>query len=290
MPTPFVDPRPLYEAELPLRTRVGAFGRYLVVDSASQSLFEDVTSEIARRSPVLDIGCGVGVPLLPIGPTVFDRPDMVAGDLSIRQLRSIGMAASGPPPRLLQFDAARLPFRAAWFGSALARHMLYHMPDPRQAAAEAARVIRDDGLFVATTNSSSSRPELQDAHTEAVTVLGGRLVERMSTNFDAESGGQKLAGSFREMRAEPWSGVLAFPAVDAVLDYYRSTAYFKMAFDSEAQRARLAERVAEILRSRFGDGPAPLTVGGAAFICEGPIRVGDPFQGAGYSKKYLENC
>ena len=153
--------------------------------------------------------------------------------------------------------------------------MLYHVPDPRLAAAEAARVIRDDGLFVATTNSSRSRPELQDAHTSAVAELGGRLVERMSANFDAESGGQKLAGLFRRVQAEPWSGVLAFPAVDAVLDYYRSTAYFRMAFDSEAQRTRLAERVAEILRSRFSDGPAPLTVGGTVFICKGPMRVAD---------------
>ena len=275
MPTPFVDPRPLYETESLLSTRVGAFGRYLAVDSASQSLFEHVTSKIARCLPVLDIGCGVGVPLLPVGPTVFERPDVIAGDLSLRQLQSIREASLKHQPNFIQFDATRLPLRSASFGSAVARHMLYHVPDPRQAAAEAARVLRDDGLFVATTNSSNSRPELQDAHTEAVADLGGRLVERMSTNFDAESGGQKLAGSFLEVRAEPWSGVLAFPAVDAVLDYYRSTAYFKMAFDPEAQRSRLAERVAEILRSRFGDGPAPLTVGGAIFICKGPIRVGD---------------
>jgi len=276
VPTPFVDPRSLYETESPLSTRVGAFGRYLAVDSASQRLFDDVTREIARRSPVLDIGCGVGVPLLPVGPTVFERPDLIAGDLSLRQLQSIREASLKHQPNLIQFDATCLPLRRASFGSVVARHMLYHVPDPRQAASEAARVIRDDGLFVATTNSSNSRPELQDAHTEAVADLGGRLVERMSTNFDAESGGQKLAGSFLEVRAKPWSGVLAFPAVDAVLDYYRSTAYFKMAFDAEADRARLSERVAEILRSRFGDGPAPLTVGGAAFICEGPIRVGDP--------------
>ena len=99
--------------------------------------------------------------------------------------------------------------------------------------------------------------------------LGGRLVDRMSTNFDAESGGEKLAGSFRRVHAEPWSGILAFPAVDAVLDYYRSSAYFKLAFESEAHRARLAERVTEILRSVFGDGPAPLTVGGAVFRVQG---------------------
>ena len=272
MPTPFVDPRPLYETESPLSTRVGAFGRYLVVEPASRRLFQDVTQEIARHSPIADIGCGVGVPLLPVGPTVLDRLDMIAGDLSLRQLQSIRGTALGPAPNLVQFDATRLPFRSGSFGSAVARHMLYHVPDPRLAAAEAARVIRDEGLFVATTNSSRSRPELQQAHVEAAADLGGRLVERMSTNFDAESGGQKLADSFRRVHAESWSGVLAFPGVDEVLDYYRSTAYFQMAFDSGAQRGRLAERVAGILESRFGDGPAPLTVGGAVFICTEPIR------------------
>ena len=272
MTAPFVDPRPLYETEAPLSTRVGAFGRYLAVDSTSQRLFQEVTREVAGSSPILDIGCGVGVPLLPVGPTVLDRSDVMAGDLSLSQLRSIGRTASGSPSNLLQFDARRLPFRSGSFGSAVARHMLYHVPDPRQAAAEAARVIRDDGLFVATTNSSSSRPELQQAHVEAVADLGGRLVERMSTNFDEESGGQKLADSFRRVHAESWSGVLAFPTAEEVLDYYRSSAYFQMAFDSEAQRARLAERVAGVLESRFGDGPAPLTVGGAVFICTEPIR------------------
>lgn len=272
MQAPFVDPRPLYETEAPLSTRVGVFGRHLVVDATSQRVFDEVTRRIIRRSPIVDIGCGVGAPLLPVGPTVLDRQDVIGGDLSIRQLQSIAGDACGPPPNLLQFDATCLPFKDAAFGSAVARHMLYHVPDPRRAAAEAARVIRDDGLFVATTNSSSSRPELQNAHTEAVADLGGRFVERMSTNFDAESGGEKLTGSFLEVQTEPWAGVLALPTVGAVLDYYRSTAYFRMAFDAEADRSRLAGRVSEILRSRFGDGPAPLTVGGAIFICTGPIR------------------
>lgn len=271
----FVDPRPLYETEAPLSSRVGAFRQHLVVDSTSRRLFRDVTQEIAGHSPVADIGCGVGVPLLPVGPTVMDRLDVIAGDISLRQLQSIREGESGPRRNLLQFDATRLPFRSESFGAAVARHMLYHVRDPRLAAAEAARVIRSDGLFVATTNSSNSRPELQHAHVKAVADLGGRLVERMSTNFDAESGRSKLTGSFLGVHTELWSGVLAFPAVDAVLDYYRSTAYYAMAFDSEEHRARLADRVAEILRAQFGDGPAPLTVGGAVFMCRGPIRQGD---------------
>ena len=65
---------------------------------------------------------------------------------------------------------------------------------------------------------------------------------------------------------------LAFPAIEAVLDYYQSTAYFKLAFDAEEDRDRLARRVARILTSRFKSGPVALTVGGAIFTCTGPIQ------------------
>ena len=108
MSTPFVDPRPLYETEAPLSTRVGVFGRYLVVDSESRRLFGDVTRLIAGHSPIVDIGCGVGVPLLPVGPTVLDRPDLIAGDLSLRQLQSIPRDAHGSRSSLLQFTARRV--------------------------------------------------------------------------------------------------------------------------------------------------------------------------------------
>ena len=94
----------------------------------------------------------------------------------------------------------------------------------------------------------------------------------MSTVFDAEAGGEKLLGSFRHVHAASRSGVLDLPSVDVVLDYYQSTAYFKLAFDAASDRARLTSRVAEILTSQFGSGPAPLTVGGAIFICTEPIR------------------
>lgn len=76
MQAPFVDPRPLYETEAPLSTRVGVFGRHLVVDATSQRVFDEVTRRIIRRSPIVDIGCGVGAPLLPVGPTVLDRQDV----------------------------------------------------------------------------------------------------------------------------------------------------------------------------------------------------------------------
>ena len=267
----FIDPCYLYRTEGPLGRRVDAFSRYLVVNEATQSLFDYVSQLFADRSPILDMGCGVGTPLLPAGPTVFDRQDLIAIDLSLRQLKSILDVANNPIPRLIQASATQMPFPDDSFGAALARHMLYHIPKPQLAIAEAARVIRDDGIFVAITNSSHSRPELQAAHQEAVSELGGRLIERISQVFDAETGEHKLTSHFHSVKTLEWSGALVFPNISELLMYYCSTAYYKMAFDSDADKEELLSRVARILMGRFRDVQISITVGGAIFICNEPI-------------------
>ena len=212
-----------------------------------------------------------------MGPTVFNAGRVIGGDLSFSQLRSI-VERSGPanPVRVARFDAARLPIRSCSVAAVLARHMLYHVPDPRVAASEAARVLATDGMFVATTNSSRSRPELQDTHREAVRLLGGEDVPRMSRNFDAETGATKLTANFAHVQALPWSGVLDFPDLESVLSYYRSTAYFRMAFDNPDQRERLAEEVGHRLTTRYGPDRPRLTVAGAVFVCTDPRQTKTP--------------
>ena len=267
----FVDPEPLYESGVDLGVRVRLFEQHLRLDPASVPRLQEISEALATRSPILDVGCGVGEPLLPVGPTVFNAVRVIGGDLSFSQLRSI-VERCGPasPVRVARFDAARLPFRSRSVAAVLARHMLYHVPDPRAAAAEAARVLVTGGMFVATTNSSRSRPELQDTHREAVRLLGGEDVPRMSLNFDAETGATKLTANFAHVQALPWSGVLDFPDLESVLSYYRSTAYFRMAFDNPDQRERLAEEVGHRLQVDLGPDRPTLTVAGAVFVCTGP--------------------
>ena len=261
----------LYESGADLGVRVGVFGQHLRLDPGYLSRLREVSDTLSARSPILDVGCGLGEPLLPVGPTVFDHVDLVGGDLSFSQLRTIvERCGSANPVRVARFDAVRLPFRSRSVAAVLARHMLYHVPDPRVAAAEAARVMTADGLLVATTNSSRSRPELQDSHREAVRLLGGADVPRMSRNFDAETGATKLTASFMRVRTLPWSGVLDFPDLESALSYYRGTAYFRMAFDDDRQRQRLADEVARHLRDRFGPHRPALTVSGAVLVCTSP--------------------
>ena len=267
----FVDPEPLYASGVDLGVRVDVFGQHLRLDSGSLSRLQGIYDALAARTPILDVGCGLGEPLLPVGPTFFDNDSVVGGDLSFRQLRSIvERCGSASAVRVARFDAARLPYRSRSIAAVLARHMLYHVPDPRVAAAEAARVLTADGRLVATTNSSHSRPELQDSHREAVHLLGGEDVARMSRNFDAETGEAKLAASFADIETVPWSGLLDFGDLESVISYYRSTAYFRMAFNDDRQRERLSDEVARRLQDRFGPHRPALTVAGAVFVCTSP--------------------
>lgn len=273
MTNAFIDPRPLYSSGVDLTTRVGVFGRYLRLEEETWESMVRITEAVRTRRPAVDVGCGVAVPLLPVGPTMFTDPTMTGIDLSLRQLASI--REQGPHALVASADAELLPFASQSFSLALARHMLYHFDDPRAAAREIARVLTDDGVLLATTNSSTSRPELQNAHHRALAELGGgHVVKRISDQFSAEGGSEVLADAFDQVETVPWAGRLQFPTREAVLGYYRSAAYFQRSYDDPARREQLAAAVGEILEAGATEEGIALTVHGAMFLAEGPRRTG----------------
>ena len=119
----------------------------------SVQVFGDVHAPVARRivdedlAPVLDIGGGQGylATLLPTGwpSTVVDH--------------SATQVADSPHPKV-RADASFLPVRDRCVGAVTALWMLYHLDDPASAIAEAARVLRPGGLFVASTSSRANDP------------------------------------------------------------------------------------------------------------------------------------
>lgn len=97
------------------------------------------------RGMVLDVGCGKGqyAPLL---------GDWVGVDYSIEGLK----AAKGD--RVLA-DAEYLPFKDGCFDTTFASELLEHVSDDIMAVEEMKRVLRPDGLFIASTPNSIVRKE-----------------------------------------------------------------------------------------------------------------------------------
>ncbi|HEY8581591.1 MAG TPA: class I SAM-dependent methyltransferase, partial [Capillimicrobium sp.] len=151
---------------------------------------EDVHGPVARRllaedaTPVLDVGCGDGAlsRYLPAGA-------WVGVDTSARML-------DRAPAGALLGDAAALPFDDGAFASVTLLYVLYHLADPRQALAEAHRVLRPGGLIFAAAPSRWDSPELP--------VLG----ERPPLTFDAEIAPSMLGERFEAVEVESWDAPL----------------------------------------------------------------------------------
>ena len=175
--------------------------------------FGDVHAPVARwiidedLAPVLDIGGGQGYleSLLPTG-----WPSVVV-DLSATQL------ADAPHPKV-RADASLLPVCDRCVGAVAALWMLYHLDDPASVVAEAARVLRPGGLFVASTSSRTNDPELTDGYSP--------------TPFDAEEAPAIVAAVFGDVHVERWDEPMTYlPDRDAVLRYCRSHSLHRDAAD-----------------------------------------------------------
>ena len=166
------------------------------------ALAPDVHERVATRivveglTPVLDVGCGEGelAAHLPSG-------GWVGVDASA------GMLARAPRPHHLA-DATALPFPDRSFRSVALLYVLYHLPDPGSALAEARRVLHPRGLVAVAAPSREDSPEFGD------------VLSRGPLTFDAEVAPEMLTEFFAEVEVERWNAPLVeLPTREAVRDY-----------------------------------------------------------------------
>ena len=98
---------------------------------------------------VLDVGCGTGHSFDRLAPRETVGVD-IDGEVLAGQARETAVA-----------DMRELPFADDSFASVIASHAIEHVPDPERAIAEAARVLRSDGVaaFVTPNRLTFGRPD-----------------------------------------------------------------------------------------------------------------------------------
>jgi SAM-dependent methyltransferase len=150
-----------------------------------QRLAGDVHEPVARRleaeglAPILDVGCGRGrlAEAMP-GSTAW-----IGIDPSPAQL------AEAPRP-VVRADGSCLPVRSESVGAVTALWVLYHLEHPIDAIAEARRVLRAGGLFVASCTRRDDSPEV--------------MPPRAPTTFDAEDAPELIASVFGGIEVQAW--------------------------------------------------------------------------------------
>ncbi len=114
-------------------------------------------------------------------------------------------------------DAQCVPFGAAQFDIVTANHMLYHVPEPKLAIAEAARLLKPEGKFVAATNGKGHMERLQEILSEF--EPGFRQGYRYFNAFTLESGEELLRLNFEKVERIDYEENLWVTNAEDLADY-----------------------------------------------------------------------
>jgi len=99
-----------------------------------------------------DVGCGSGRYISALRQA---GARVVGIDLSVGMLAGVV-----EPPPLIAADSQSLPLADASLDVVMMMHMLYHVPDPTRALAQAARVLRPGGTLLVATNGGRHLAEM----------------------------------------------------------------------------------------------------------------------------------
>jgi SAM-dependent methyltransferase len=194
---------------------------------------------IAPGQAVLDVCCGTGL----VAQAAAGRGASVTGiDISKDM---IAMAkAKGLACRFQVGDAEALPFGDVHFDRVICNFGLYHLPEPDLAIAEAARVLRLDGVYAYTTWCGPDISPLFRIVSEAIQAHG-----KMDVALPPAPPPFRLADRTESMRAMLAAGFgdisfIDVPAMfeckrDEVIDFLeKSTVRLTMLLQAQSSAAR----------------------------------------------------
>jgi ubiquinone/menaquinone biosynthesis C-methylase UbiE len=194
-----------YADESRLLARRRAWREFLEGESSDEWTF----AAVAERLPhaVLEAGCGWGE--LAERMTRELPADVIAFDPSQRMAEM----ARDRGVRVFRADAQAIPLRDSEAEAVVANAVLYHFPDLDLALSEIARVLTDDGRFVATVFDAGRFRELF--------ALVGREPTEIPVTVDNAEGLLRL--HFEHIEARIGRHALVFPDADEVRTYLAST-------------------------------------------------------------------
>jgi ubiquinone/menaquinone biosynthesis C-methylase UbiE len=180
----------------------------------------DQFSSLTENANVLEIGCGTGELWKECASRIPEGWTLTLTDLSDGMLDSAwrNLIVIKRGIKFEKMDAQSIPYADGTCDAVIANHMLYHVPDRRQALKEIWRVLKDDGVLFASTLGKNYMHEMWGLLERA----GNVKRHLVTAAFDLENGKEQLQEFFTRVELFHYIDNLRVTDVPAMMTYIRS--------------------------------------------------------------------
>ncbi len=229
----FTDPEYLktdqYRDSSNLDARVEIHKRFSTNPQGWMNWVFDHILALPADAKILELGCGPGYLWMENTSRIPQGWDITLSDLSAGMIDSAwrNLVATGRSFKFKEIDVQEIPFEGGMFDAVIANHMLYHVPDRKQALKEMARILKTDGILFAATNGQDHLREMWEWLDR---VDAGLTWKILSSAFTLENGGEQLDEYFKGVKLTHYPANLQVTDVSVMMAYLRSmitTADFK---------------------------------------------------------------
>jgi ubiquinone/menaquinone biosynthesis C-methylase UbiE len=203
-----------------LSTRIGLHDKYSVNKYGwGNWVFDQYAFQDGMN--ILELGCGSAGMWLNRDSRLPKHSRIVLSDYSALMVeKAKSLLHDQPSFSFEQIDIQNIPYGRDSFDIVIANHMLYHVPDQEKALSQVYRVLKEGGLFYATTLGKNSLKELQDIYRR----LEGRASFSYSENvsFTLENGAALLGKYFSGIEQRQYMDSLKVTNIDDLIAYIKS--------------------------------------------------------------------
>ena len=233
---------------------------------------------VRARATILDAGCGWGRFAWPLIEAFGVKSTAIT---CVDSSHGMLVTAAGEAKRRHHrpgFTCAgiqALPFPAGSFDGVMANHVLYHLTNVVEGVRELARVLKEDGWLLATTNSDDVDVPVLEFHYSALDKLGIDYEVEARSSFSMENGGKTLSEGFSEIERSYFEDETRYSAAEDFLASYKTIGRYRNLLvredidaDKKRQLPLLVQQQAEAVIRKKGVLRSPVRMG--AFVCRGP--------------------
>ena len=235
---------------------------------------------VEASATILDAGCGWGRFTWPlIEEFGVASPGITCADSSLGMLETAAAEAKQRRhrPKFVTAEIQALPFPSAHFTGVMANHVLYHLPHISEGVLELARVVKEDGWLLATTNSDNVNVPVLEFHYSALDKLGIAYETEAQSPFSMENGGKILGQGFADVDQVYFEDEVRYATAKDFLTSYKRIGRYRnllaradIESDKKRQLPVLVQQQASEVILKSGELRSPVRMG--AFVCRGPKR------------------